>query len=196
MRAVMASVILSLVFYSSPARTADKSDGTIDRLAKVEDGFYRGARPTTAAQMATLKTYQIKTIINVSDDQPAQDVEAALAKAQGINLIYYPMHGWNKPKDQQTEDVQAMLNDPSLRPIYIHCKHGRERTGVMVALYRVFTNGWTAHEAYREMKQMGFRTYAWNFRKYFKRKSGYYDEEEAAESYTDPSLAMAAVLDR
>jgi tyrosine-protein phosphatase SIW14 len=193
MRMTVTSVLVSLLFYSAPApASSDDQDGNIDRLAKVEDGFYRGARPTNAAQMATLKKYQIKTIINISEDEPAQAVEATLAKQQGINVIYYPMNGWNTPKEEQTRDVQAMLNDPSLRPIYVHCKHGRERTGVMIGLYRVFTNGWTAHEAYAEMKQMGFRTYAWNFRKYFKRKSGYYAEEEAAES----SLAVAQTSER
>lgn len=182
MSVMLTSILLSLVFLSAPARADNKADGTIDRLARVEDGFYRGARPTNALQMATLKKYQIKTIINISEDEEAQTLENVLAKQEGIKVIYFPMNGWNTPKDEQTREVLAMLNDPSLRPIFVHCKHGRERTGVMIGLYRVFTNGWTAHEAYREMKQMGFRTYAWNFRKYFKRKSGYYAEEEAAES--------------
>ena len=144
----------------------------IDRFNIVETGFYRGARPETENQMKTLKAYRIKTILDVSDNDEAFEIEKARAKKLGMKIIRVAMDGWNAPTDAQTAEVQALLNDKSLRPIYIHCKHGRERTGVMVGLYRVYTNDWKPEKAYKEMKDMGFRTLAWNFRIYFKRKVG------------------------
>jgi protein tyrosine/serine phosphatase len=144
----------------------------IDRFYRVEEGFYRGARPETENQLKTLKAYKIKTIIDVSDNDEAYEIEAARAKKLGINIVRVPLDGWNAPSDRQTADVQALLNDKSLRPIFIHCKHGRERTGVEVGLYRVWTNRWPAEKAYAEMKQMGFRTIAWNFRIYFTKTVG------------------------
>lgn len=147
----------------------------IDRFAEVEDGFYRGAFPESIDQMKTLKAYKIKTIITLSNNEEKTKAERVLAKKMGIRLIEVPMHGWNSPTDKQTERVQALLNNPKLRPLFIHCKHGRERTGVEIAIYRQRTNGWTGEAAYAEAKKMGFRPIAWNMRIYVKRALGLID---------------------
>jgi len=40
--------------------------------------------------------------------------------------------------------------------VYVHCAGGRHRTGVMTAAYRMTHDGWTADQAFKEMKQYGF----------------------------------------
>ena len=42
------------------------------------------------------------------------------------------------------------------RPVFIHCKHGADRTGTMVAFYRLVFEGWSKAEALREMREGGF----------------------------------------
>ena len=41
------------------------------------------------------------------------------------------------------------------RPIYVHCEHGKDRTGLVIALYRVRYDGWTPERAAAEMAAMG-----------------------------------------
>ena len=161
-----------------PSKSVDRyANGlvVIDRFTQVEEGFYRGAFPESVEQMETLKAYKIKTIITLSNNEEKTKVERTLAKRLGLKLIEVPMHGWKAPTLAQTEKVQALLNDQSLRPLFIHCKHGRERTGVEIALYRQRSNGWTGEAAYAEAKAMGFRPIAWNFRIYLKRALGLID---------------------
>ncbi len=38
----------------------------------------------------------------------------------------------------------------------IHCTHGADRTGVMIAAYRVVVQGWSKPEAEREMIRGGY----------------------------------------
>ena len=49
----------------------------------------------------------------------------------------------------------ALMKDPRNFPIYVHCEHGVDRTGMFIALYRVFVQGWNRQAAYDEMVSMG-----------------------------------------
>jgi tyrosine-protein phosphatase SIW14 len=48
------------------------------------------------------------------------------------------------------------VNDPANQPVYVHCVGGKHRTGVMTAVYRMTQDGWTADQAFKEMKQFKF----------------------------------------
>jgi len=48
------------------------------------------------------------------------------------------------------------MADPGNRPLVIHCQHGADRTGALVALYRVVVQGWSKADAVREMDEGGF----------------------------------------
>ncbi|MCY1396347.1 hypothetical protein D9M71_113160 [compost metagenome] len=49
-----------------------------------------------------------------------------------------------------------MLAAERLGPVLIHCKHGRDRSGLMAAMYRTVVQRWSKAEALREMRQGGF----------------------------------------
>jgi protein tyrosine/serine phosphatase len=40
--------------------------------------------------------------------------------------------------------------------VFVHCQHGADRTGMMVAAYRVMEMGWTPEEAAAELPRFGF----------------------------------------
>jgi protein tyrosine/serine phosphatase len=48
------------------------------------------------------------------------------------------------------------MTDPANRPLMIHCQHGADRTGALVALYRVVVQGWTKEMAIEEMNRGGY----------------------------------------
>jgi protein tyrosine/serine phosphatase len=48
-----------------------------------------------------------------------------------------------------------VIDDPKNQPVFIHCEHGKDRTGLIVALYRVFYQGWPKAKAHNEMIALG-----------------------------------------
>ena len=48
------------------------------------------------------------------------------------------------------------MGDPGRLPVFVHCRQGADRTGMMCAMYRIVVCGWTKPEAIDEMKNGGF----------------------------------------
>ena len=49
---------------------------------------------------------------------------------------------------------------PEMQPVLVHCKHGSDRTGMMVAVYRVVVQGWEKGAAVDEMTHGGYGFHA------------------------------------
>jgi protein tyrosine phosphatase (PTP) superfamily phosphohydrolase (DUF442 family) len=122
---------------------------TVQNLYKIEDGFYRGARPT-ADGFKELAGLGVKTVIDLSSggDEP-------LVKDGSLRLVHVPMHAWSLRDDRVLEALKVMA-DPANRPLMVHCQHGADRTGALVALYRVVVQGWTKEKAVEEMARGGY----------------------------------------
>jgi protein tyrosine/serine phosphatase len=64
-----------------------------------------------------------------------------------------------KVSSKKLENILNTLVDPELRPVYVHCLFGNERTGFVVGLYRTYVQKWSSQETYREMKRDRFKPY-------------------------------------
>lgn len=56
------------------------------------------------------------------------------------------------PTDDEAEEFLRFVRDRSHWPIHIHCKHGRDRTGLMAALVRYAIDGWPLQRALAEAR--------------------------------------------
>lgn len=166
-----ATVIIALVILSA-AQTAqgDKSSKTqIRNFGCVNETFYRGAQPQEQ-DYADLAAMGIKTVIDLQRDN--KTTEQAMVEAQGMKFHRIPMSDKNQPTAEQAELFLKIVNDPANQPIFVHCAGGRHRTGAMSAIYRITHDGWSADQAYQEMKHYDFeygmghgslRSYVYNF---------------------------------
>ncbi len=72
-----------------------------------------------------------------------------------IAYVSIPLNTWSVDE----KDVARFLRiatDKNLRPVFVHCQHGSDRTGAMCAAYRVVVEGWTKQQAIDEMTSGGF----------------------------------------
>jgi len=122
---------------------------------KVDDNLFRGGQPAAEGGVARLKTLGIRTIVNLRYERDLVDSEGAEASAAGINYVNVPMRGLNRPTDAQIARVLSLIDDPSARPVFVHCKAGCDRTGAVVACYRIARAKWTAEKAIREALDYG-----------------------------------------
>ncbi len=127
----------------------------LPNLYKVNDHLYRGGQPTEAG-IAELKRMGVKTIINLRDADDRERKEEAWAKAAGIRFINVPESNWFKPKTDNIDAIIKQIDTPENQPLFIHCKRGSDRTGTVVAIYRITHDGWTGKQANDEAKKFGF----------------------------------------
>ena len=139
---------------ASSASAVDLSRIRIDNFGRVDPTYFRGAQPE-GRDYADLAALGVKTIINLTSDD-AQANEQAMAGQAGLKYLQIPMTTHEPPTAAQLAEFMKIVNDPASQPVYVHCVGGRHRTGVMTAAYRITQDGWTADQAFQEMKQYKF----------------------------------------
>jgi protein tyrosine/serine phosphatase len=162
------------VFTFAPAyavEPAPRATAPIERFAKVTPFLYRGARPTQEG-IAMLRKLGVKTILNIDNEAKPIAIEKGWAQALGIQYVSIPLSGFLAPTDAQMDGVFKVIHDPSNYPIFLHCKHGEDRTGLVVGLFRYNDEHWSAQAAYDEMLAYGFHKVLLGLNFYFKEKTG------------------------
>jgi protein tyrosine/serine phosphatase len=172
-RLVPVALLASLVLASSLAR-ADELNPPILRFATVSPNFYRGARPDFAGLQA-LADAGVKYVLDLEDDSAAVAQEQSWVESLGMTFISQPMSGFWYPNDDEVNGILALLADANQRPIFVHCQHGEDRTGLIIALHRVFDEGWSPADAHAEMIAMGFHEILWFLHHYYEVKTGWED---------------------
>lgn len=176
--AAIALVVSVATFSGSAQLPAGNPAFRISNFGKVNDHYYRGSQPTSE-QLAGLKKFGIRTIIDLRKDFEEQ--EAEWAKNQGLQYFRIPLTTHKPATSEQIAYFLRLVNDPHNWPIYVHCKGGKHRTGEMTAIYRITQDKWTADQAYDEMKKYRFES-GWvggpqNLKKYVYQ---YYNESQKA----------------
>jgi tyrosine-protein phosphatase SIW14 len=135
---------------SSSVSTAAPTQIEIDNFGRVSPVYYRGAQPD-GSDYAALATIGVKTVINLTSYDASSD-EPALAQRAGLKYVQIPMTTHEPPTPDKLATFLRIVDDPASQPVFVHCVGGRHRTGVMTAVYRMARHGWTADQAFREMK--------------------------------------------
>lgn len=176
--ALLISVSLAVPFsgawaeLQADARVGAAPADVIENFHEVSPGVYRGALPGPAG-LAALKAFGIKTDLNlVNMGKAGMRDEERLAEALGLNYVHMPLASFRRPEDAEIEAILHVLADRNNYPVFIHCRHGNDRTGMVVGLYRVFIEKWKAQDAWREMIERGFHKSLWGLGCYFKKKTG------------------------
>ena len=150
------SLIFSLNFLSAqqnPQRATPINTATINNLYKVNEGVYRSAQPGAAA-CKEFEDMGIKEIINLrhccNDKKEASETDLILHHVKMLA---------SNCKWKKVVEALCIIKDRE-GPVVIHCKHGADRTGLVVALYRIVFQGWDKEAAIDELENGGFDFHA------------------------------------
>jgi protein tyrosine phosphatase (PTP) superfamily phosphohydrolase (DUF442 family) len=122
----------------------------VSNAARVTNNLYRGAQPSPDA-FAGLKKLGIELVVDFQDNREDIQREKDRVEAQGMAFVSIP---WNARTNPSRDNVIAFftaLHDNSGKKIFVHCERGADRTGVMIALYRIVYDQWTPDQAVAEM---------------------------------------------
>ena len=138
------------IFSPTPPDTMRLDGFPLRRFDRVDAVVYRSAQPSQEQLRELHRRYGIRTVLKLNS--------GAEAVPEGVTLIHHPL---NVMKEPSSQELQAVLDaiDRSAKPLLVHCTHGEDRTGLVVALYRR-RHGTATDTAYTDMMRHGFHPYA------------------------------------
>ena len=133
-----------------PVEWADPvAESDLRNLYKVSDKVYRSAQPSSRA-FQELKDLGIASVLNLR----SYHTDDGEAKGLGLSLYRVRTSVGNVSSDQIFHALEIIKNAEG--PIVVHCWNGSDRTGVVIAAYRIVFEGWSKAEAIDEFVNGGF----------------------------------------
>lgn len=149
--------VVSLLIFLAPAFADIDTRGALKNFENFAPSLYRGGQPSKQG-LADLKSKGIKTIINLRSSKDEVKEEEQLCHQSGIRFIHIPT-GFNAPQLGTILAFLGVVTNPKMQPVYIHCRFGEDRTGMMIGLYRVIVQNWSYDQAYDEMRKHNFKPF-------------------------------------
>lgn len=126
------------------------------RFDRVSDGVYRSSQPSERHLRELVGRYRIRTIIKLN--------AGAEPELPGVKVLRHPINPLSEPSPRQLQGILDDIDrDRAQGPVLIHCTYGEDRTGLVVALYKM-RHGTPVDAAYADMMRRGFHPYDGLFR--------------------------------
>ena len=124
----------------------------VPNFAEVQAGLYRGGQPNEQGWQF-LRSLGVTHVVKLNR-------EMADTPADGMFVYSIPLPPetiWEAFQKPCSNDVWQAVQAMTLGGTFVHCQHGRDRTGLVVGCYRMWIDGWSESVAAREMGAMGYR---------------------------------------
>jgi tyrosine-protein phosphatase SIW14 len=162
----------------------------VGNFQKVDGHVYRGAQPTREG-FSNLSKLGIQTVIDLREPGDRSATERKWVTGAGMRYISVPMYGMATPSNESVLKVLELLEDGSTGPVFVHCKRGADRTGGVIACYRVEHDHWKNDRALAEARSMGMSWFQTAIQSYV-RKYQARDLTASAPKTLDASAAILA----
>jgi tyrosine-protein phosphatase SIW14 len=146
------AALLASAGFAAPSPASDMQG--VRNFRQVDDHVYRGAQPTRDG-FANLSKLGIQTVIDLREPGDRSVTERKWVNDAGMRYVSVPMYGMATPSNESVLKVLELLEDRSTGPVFVHCKRGADRTGGVIACYRVEQDHWKNDQALTEARSMG-----------------------------------------
>ena len=138
----------------------------VSNLHQVTPVLYRSAM-LDRADVAQLQALGVKTVISLRSFHSDTEV----LEGSGIRTVRIPINTWAIRDRHVIEAMRSIRAAEQEGPVLLHCLHGADRTGMMIAMYRMLYQDWPRDKAIDELKNGGYGYHAvWkNIERYLSR---------------------------
>ena len=151
-------VVFAVSGCATVSQTADVS-ADLPAFQRVDEHLYRGGQPSLEG-LRQLKQMGVKTVVSLRHRTRVTEEEERAVKSLGMRWVNLPMLYWWRPTPQQIRQFITLVDQPDNQPVFVHCRKGQNRAGIMTAIYRIVRQHWTPEQAYEEGRQLGL--VSWN----------------------------------
>jgi len=121
-----------------------QSTNGIPNFSQVSPGIYRGGQPT-AQGWEYLHTLGVTNVLKLNTNLEGTD-------PKDFRIFYYPITFAQQMGFEELPSLPIFFGPP----MFVHCSHGQDRTGLMIALHRMLVENWSKSDAEKEMLEHGF----------------------------------------
>lgn len=170
------TILIALLMSSFLGNNCFAKSKGIENLQKATDGIFRGARPISTDELQTIAGMGIKNIVDlqggdvnykhwrlISWNEPGElpetiAAEKSVANSLNMGFINAPLDSLDPitvDEDKIIDSTLDFMHNKANQPLYVHCEHGHDRTGLIIALYKVKYEGMSVQNAYNEWVKLG-----------------------------------------
>jgi tyrosine-protein phosphatase SIW14 len=124
----------------------------VSNFGEVTPKLLRGGQPTGKGY-ANLKKMGVDIVVDLR--LSGKDAEKRTVTKAGMQFVSIPWHCLY-PRNHVFAKFLRLLRENPDKKVFVHCRYGDDRTGMMIAAYRMAVQGWNAEDAAREMKKFGY----------------------------------------
>src|ERR1051326_7667021 len=153
MRTILLTPFIASFVCLAPVMAAQEPAG-VTNFHQINSHVCRGAQPSNEG-FQSLARIGVKTVIDLRESGSRAAAERKVVEAAGMRYINIPLNGHAAPTEQQVTKLLELLNDQSAGPVFVHCRRGADRTGTILACYRISHDHWDNEKALHEAKSNG-----------------------------------------
>ncbi len=150
---------------AAPAIAQKRELRGVGNFGEVSATLFRGRQPSGEG-MEELKKLGIEIVVNLRDQRDKIENERRQVESLGMSYVTIPWKASHMPDHRQVAQFLALLRANPDKKIFVHCHHGADRTGTMLAAHRIANQGWIPAQAYREMRAFN---YHWFWHRHMKK---------------------------
>ncbi len=143
-----------LLFALALPAFAGSSVPGIKNFHQVDEHVYRGAQPTDEG-FKYLANIGVETVIDLREADERSTAEQKVVTAAGMKYVNVPMTGLTPPSEAEITRILGILEADSKGAVFVHCKRGADRTGAVIASYRIDHDHWDSDRALSEAMAKG-----------------------------------------
>ena len=132
---------------------------------RVDEHVYRGKQPHKE-DLPALAQMGVKTVLDLRSGFDRKRWEQKAVEEAGMQYVRIGLSGIFPPTNKQIDRILAVLEDPQRGSVFLHCRRGADRSGVVIACYRIAHDHWTNKQAMQEAREQGFSIFEVLMRRY------------------------------
>lgn len=154
LRTPLQAIALALVLTAQAVPAAEIPVIHVRNFGQVNDHIFRGGEPAEEG-LRELGAAHVVLDIDLRESGKATEDERRMAQSLGMQYVNIPLPAFAAPRIEDVKRVLSLLGPDDAGKIFVHCRRGKDRTGTIVACYRIQHDGWNNERAEEEAKSYG-----------------------------------------